>query len=200
MANESQSTGFPPQRAASNAQEVMFARLEGRGVEIADQDLTLFAAVVGDGVDQVVAQISERGEIRNLARPQLLCQCEFGARPQPARKMVALTVIGDALLGNLSEPGFEFVQIAGTGHFGVVGQAENKVAKAEMFGQKPPEVSQQSRRAFAQERTAFGIGPRPEFCAAGLQNNGNVRHFFLDPSRQFETSFGTQLPAEWEFY
>ena len=59
-------------------------------IEIANQVLTLFPAVLGDGVNQVASQHLDAGEVRELARPQLLRECKFGPRHQPVRKVVAL--------------------------------------------------------------------------------------------------------------
>ena len=70
------------------------------GTEIADQGLPLLVPVFADGVDEVLAQGLDGGEVGELARAELLGESEFGARPQPARKVIALAVIGDALGGD----------------------------------------------------------------------------------------------------
>ncbi len=135
MTDEGQPTRFSTQRTAADPQEIVVARLEGCRIEIADQNLTLLAAVIGDGIDQVVAQPIERGEIGNLSWTKSLRQGKFGPGPQPARKMVSFAVKGDTFGGHFRQPGLEFVQVAGARHFRIVGQTENKVAKAQMLGQ-----------------------------------------------------------------
>ena len=84
MADESQSARLAPERAAADAQKKPIVGLEGGGTEVADQGLPLFMPVFGDGVDDVLTQSRQGGEVGHLARPEFLGESEFGPGPQPA--------------------------------------------------------------------------------------------------------------------
>ena len=98
--------------------------------EIADEHLPLVAPVFGDGADEVLAQGLDGGEVGELARAKLLGESKFGARPQPARKVIALAVIGDALGGNPVQSFLKRSEVFGARYFGVVGPAKTKSPKA----------------------------------------------------------------------
>src|SRR5579872_4469437 len=67
VAHESEAASLSTKRAATNAKKIIIRRLESGWVEIANQHLTLFATVFGDGFNQVVPQIVQRREIRHFA-------------------------------------------------------------------------------------------------------------------------------------
>ncbi len=83
MANEGQTARFAAQRTAANLQEEGFLRLKRGRIEFADEGLALLAAILGNRLDQVAAQIFQAAEVGDRARPQLLRQSKFGARHQP---------------------------------------------------------------------------------------------------------------------
>ena len=142
MANESQPTRFSAKRAAANSQKESLSRLESGCVEIPDQNLALLVAILGDRLDQIAAQVFERGEIGDLPWPEFLRQDELSPRPQPAREMVPLAVVRDALRRNFAKPGFEFVQIPRPRYLAAIGQTERKVAEAKLLGEETPQIAQ----------------------------------------------------------
>src|SRR5579872_1367235 len=54
MAHEGEAASLSTERAATNAKKIIIRRFESRWVEIANQHLTLFATVFGDGFNQIV--------------------------------------------------------------------------------------------------------------------------------------------------
>ena len=134
VSDESQSTRFPAERAAADPQEERIVGLEGRRVEIADQNLALLTPIFGNGIDQIAPQVFQRGEIRNLPRPELLRKGKLGPCPQPARKMIPLAVIRDALRRNFSKSCLKFVQITCPRHLATVRQTECEITEPELLG------------------------------------------------------------------
>ncbi len=140
VAYKSESACLSAQRTAADLEEERFRWLEGRGVEFADQDLALLAAILSDGVDQVAAQFLGVGEIGDLTRPQLLRQREFRARHQPMRKVVSRSVIGDAFCRHRRQLRLQLIQVRGPRHFGLVSQAKDEVAETDLLDQDVAQV------------------------------------------------------------
>ena len=113
VADERQPARFATQRAAANLEEEGTCGLKRCGIEFADEGLALLAAIFRDRLDQIAAQGVERAKVADCARPQLLRQGEFGSRHQPVRKVIAFAMIGQALLWNGMQLGFQRIQIGG---------------------------------------------------------------------------------------
>ena len=142
MAHKSQPARLAAQRSGTDPQEARFRGFERIGVEVADDQLALFAAVVVDGFDQVVPQMFRTGKVRDLSRPQLGRQSEFGSRHEPMRKVVALGVIGEAFGRNRLQLFFELIQVLRAAYFFQIGQTKDEVAKTELLGENPAQVFQ----------------------------------------------------------
>ena len=79
--SESKATRLAPERAGADAQEESISCFEGRGIEITDQEFTLFPPIVIDGIDQILAQRLEVGEIRYFSRAEFLRERGFRSAP-----------------------------------------------------------------------------------------------------------------------
>ena len=117
VAHERQATGFAAERANPDPQKESVGGSERRGTEVTDKDFALFAAIVGNGGDQVAAQVLGTGEIGDLSRAQFLGKSELRSRHQPGRKMITLRVVGDAFCRYFLQHGFQRAQIGGASHF-----------------------------------------------------------------------------------
>ena len=162
VTHECQSARLAAERPRPHAQEKRIARLESRRVKIADRNFRLFAPVFIDRVDQVATKILERRKVRNLAGTQFLRQRKLCSRREPSREVIALAVERDAVGGNAVQLRFQRIHIAGARHLFSVRHAKDEVAKGALLDQQLPEISQERRRAFLQERET-----RPR-CARAL--------------------------------
>src|SRR5215471_18338442 len=93
MPHEGQAAGLTSQRTGADPQKTGFGWLEGVGLEIADENFVLLAAVSIDGFDQIGPQMLGAVEVGDLAWPQFRSQGKFSPCHEPVRKMIPLRVI-----------------------------------------------------------------------------------------------------------
>src|ERR1035437_6017793 len=140
---EGQAARLTAQRTAADLKKEIVGRLKCRRIEFADERLTLLAAILGDGGDEIAPQVLGVLEVGNFARPQLLCQSKLGARHQPVREVIALGVVLNAFRRNRRQLGLQFVQVNRAPDLSLaVGEAEDEVAEAHLINHDAAQVSE----------------------------------------------------------
>src|SRR6185369_11557664 len=196
---ERQPARFAAQRSATDPQEKTSGGSQRRRVEVSDQQFVLLGAIPGNRRNQIPPQVFDARVMRHLPRPQPLRQNKLCPSRQPTRKMVALCVVRNAFRGNFLEQAFERAEVSRAPNFRQVRRAENEVSKPELFAQKPSQLGQQGRRAFAQERETFVVSALAELLAARLQHDRNVRYGFANQASQFKSCLAAQFTLARKF-
>ena len=133
MPHEGQTARLTAQRSNTYPQKESIGRSQCRRTEVSNQDLTLFAAIVADRGDQIIAQVLGAGEVGNFPGTKFLGESKFGSRHQPMRKMIPLGVVGHAFRGHLLQHGFQAAEIARASNFRKIRQPENKITESKFF-------------------------------------------------------------------
>ena len=89
--------------------------------------------------------------------------------------MIARRVVRHAFGRHRAQLLFQHLQVVRACDFGAVRQPEHEIAEAEMIDHELPQVVQQRRRVFQQERCADRSGERFAVRPARLKHHGNVR-------------------------
>ena len=164
---------FAAQRSAADATERR-GRIERRSGEIDDHAALCLLAIIANGPQHFAPQPFHRVEVGNLARPQLVREREFGPRLEPARKMIALGVIGNAFGWQRRQPFFELAQVARTRDFAAVGHPEDEIAEPEVFHHEAAKLQQQRRRVLDEKRGPDRSGQQLIFDPARLEHDRHV--------------------------
>src|ERR1700686_3361357 len=143
VADKGEAASFPTEGTGADPQKTRFRRLERVGLEVADQHLALFAAILVNRLDQIAPQMFRAGKIRNFSRAELGRQRKLGACHQPMGKVVALRVKDDAFRRNRLHLFLQLIQVFRPPNFTRVRQTKHEVAKAELLGQYTWQVFQQ---------------------------------------------------------
>ena len=156
--------------------------VERLAVEVADQRLRLLAAVLGDRVDQVVAQVLQTGEVRDLARAQAVGQRELGARGEPVGEVVPLGVVADALRRHRVQLRLERLEVGRAVHLAPVGQPEDEIAEGELLHHEAAQVVEHgvgeplSRKGMPAACARAANSARPDWSRMGRSGSGRARH------------------------
>ena len=85
MANEGEAASFSAERAAADAKEECVCGFEGGGIEVADENFALFAAILGDGIDQSWRRSSCVGKSETL-RGRISARAQIRFAPSASGK------------------------------------------------------------------------------------------------------------------
>ncbi|OLB61200.1 MAG: hypothetical protein AUI11_10665 [Acidobacteria bacterium 13_2_20CM_2_66_4] len=191
---EGEAARFPAERASAEARQRRL-RIERGAIEVDDDAPARLLAIGAHGAEDLAPQVLDRVEVRDLARAQLVREREFGARLEPAREVVPLGVVRDALGRHPGHALLELAEIARAHHLAAVRQAKHEVAERQLIDHEPPELLEQRRRSFQQERRADRSRERLVLGAVRLQHHRDVGLALAHAAREFETGVARNRAA-----
>src|SRR5213592_2930431 len=196
--DEGQAPRLAAERSAANAAEWR-RRTERRSIEVDDDAALGLLAVVADRAQHLEAEVRDRVEVGNLARPQLVRERELRSRLEPPRKMIALRVIGDALGRQRGQAVFQLTEVARAADLAAIRHAEDEIAEPEMLHHEATQLLQERRRVLDEKGRADGARQRLILDAARLQHHRHVGLAYTDTLREIETGIAGNLPVTGKF-
>ncbi|NIM62253.1 MAG: hypothetical protein GTN89_09355 [Acidobacteria bacterium] len=171
--DEGQAARLAAQRPAADAVQAE-AGIVFRAVEVGDDDLVAFPAIVAEDAHEFVANLLDPAVVGDGHRSQTLGQREFGPRLEPVGEVILAAVKRDGLGGHLGQSLDQILEVVSLADDPAVRHAKDEITETERLLEDATQVVEQDLRTLEQElRVEFG-GQAFVFRYARLQHDRNV--------------------------